>query len=403
MKVNLSRQDLYDLVWSKPMIHVAKQFDISGVMLAKICNERNIPRPPRGYWMRLQSSKKRGMCVQTPLPNMLDKESQINGFNRFLEDEVVRRNAQRPEDFDPSDLDQPIPDPPAEFAESLKAFRNRLDENFPVLIDESEIKMWHPTCQTVLEADLVIAKIRKRDQYAADPHYQSEKGKLTLHAMNCVLHWFEALGFTVRLTGKKNFCFHVAINKHWEEFRVFLIDHDPSLVARKRFKERKRTTFGFSWVNQSEDVTPGRRYYESEKLSPDLVKAVVLDRAVHLEREFRERVFRTYENRVESRRYAIRRKAELEQRAIEKKRKDLADLFANRENLMAKAVSNMNQADMIRCLINAVKEKAASSKTSISGLDRWTGWATHQANLIDPRHMSVDGIEAWIKKFRFSD
>jgi hypothetical protein len=152
--------------------------------------------------------------------------------------------------------------------------------------------------------------------------------------MNCVLHWFEALGFAVRLTGKKNFCFHVAINKHWEEFRVFLIDHDPSLVARKRFKERKRTTFGFSWVYQSEDVTPGRRYYESEKLSPDLVKAVVLDRAVHLEREFRERVFRTYENRVESRRYAIRRKAELEQRANEKKRKDLnMELETNPERI----------------------------------------------------------------------
>lgn len=35
MSVDLTRQELYDLVWSKPMMHAAKQFGISGDPLLK--------------------------------------------------------------------------------------------------------------------------------------------------------------------------------------------------------------------------------------------------------------------------------------------------------------------------------------------------------------------------------
>ena len=36
----LSREELYELVWTMPMMHAAKQFGISGVMLGKICRDR---------------------------------------------------------------------------------------------------------------------------------------------------------------------------------------------------------------------------------------------------------------------------------------------------------------------------------------------------------------------------
>jgi hypothetical protein len=51
--LTLTRQSLYDLVWSKPMTEVAKSFGISDVALAKRCRAVNIPVPPRGYWARV--------------------------------------------------------------------------------------------------------------------------------------------------------------------------------------------------------------------------------------------------------------------------------------------------------------------------------------------------------------
>jgi hypothetical protein len=54
----MKRADLYALVWTKPVTHVAKEFGISDVAVRKICVKHGIPTPPLGYWAKLQSGKK---------------------------------------------------------------------------------------------------------------------------------------------------------------------------------------------------------------------------------------------------------------------------------------------------------------------------------------------------------
>lgn len=56
--VTLSREELYELVWSKPMIHAAAEFGISGNGLAKVCKRLDVPYPPRGYWAKLNAGQK---------------------------------------------------------------------------------------------------------------------------------------------------------------------------------------------------------------------------------------------------------------------------------------------------------------------------------------------------------
>ncbi len=55
--VKLTRKQLYELVWSKPILQLAKEFNLSDVGLAKICKRYNIPRPERGYWAKLEHGK----------------------------------------------------------------------------------------------------------------------------------------------------------------------------------------------------------------------------------------------------------------------------------------------------------------------------------------------------------
>ena len=59
-----SRVELFDLVWSKPMTHLAKELGLSDVGLRKICVKFGIPLPPRGHWSRLQFGK------QDPRPEL---------------------------------------------------------------------------------------------------------------------------------------------------------------------------------------------------------------------------------------------------------------------------------------------------------------------------------------------
>jgi hypothetical protein len=63
--VVLTRDELYNQVWSAPMSRLATQYGITGTGLAKICARLNVPCPPRGYWNKKAAGKK---VVQYRLP-----------------------------------------------------------------------------------------------------------------------------------------------------------------------------------------------------------------------------------------------------------------------------------------------------------------------------------------------
>jgi len=63
----LSREDLYTLVWSEPMLKVAARFNVSSSYMARVCSRMNVPRPERGYWAKLAVGK---MQMQIPLPEV---------------------------------------------------------------------------------------------------------------------------------------------------------------------------------------------------------------------------------------------------------------------------------------------------------------------------------------------
>lgn len=54
----LTRQELFDLVWSIPVQEAAASFGISDRGLAKICLRHRVPSPSRGYWARVQAGQK---------------------------------------------------------------------------------------------------------------------------------------------------------------------------------------------------------------------------------------------------------------------------------------------------------------------------------------------------------
>src|SRR5258707_4933833 len=68
-RLTLSREDLYELAWSKPITELAKDFGISDVGLAKRCKRLGIPLPGRGYWARVDAG-------QTPYRPKLPKRAE---------------------------------------------------------------------------------------------------------------------------------------------------------------------------------------------------------------------------------------------------------------------------------------------------------------------------------------
>lgn len=54
----LSREELFALVWEKPTSEVAKELGLSDVAIGKLCTKLQVPKPPRGYWARIQAGKR---------------------------------------------------------------------------------------------------------------------------------------------------------------------------------------------------------------------------------------------------------------------------------------------------------------------------------------------------------
>jgi hypothetical protein len=57
-KVRFTREQLYDLIWSKPITTVASEFGMSSVAFAKHVERMGIPRPGRGYWQQIAAGQR---------------------------------------------------------------------------------------------------------------------------------------------------------------------------------------------------------------------------------------------------------------------------------------------------------------------------------------------------------
>ncbi|MBY0471521.1 hypothetical protein K2X30_10170 [bacterium] len=52
--INLTREELYEKVWTAPITEIAKTHSVRDHDIIKLCEKNNIPRPPSGYWSRLR-------------------------------------------------------------------------------------------------------------------------------------------------------------------------------------------------------------------------------------------------------------------------------------------------------------------------------------------------------------
>ena len=396
MSRNISREALYDLVWAKPMTHVAKDLGISDVMLGKLCKEQLVPKPPRGYWANLGSDKKRVIYVRPELSDLFQKK---NDFNQWVLDDYKLRESLRIDKFDPEELNDPVREAPPPFTESLSQFRERMSGVMPVLPTMEAFKVMHPLVRAINEADLHLEEDHKKDRLAPRPQFRTLQGRQQLRLLNVFVSCFHMLGFEPSVRGRKYLVFSARVFDQPKKFNFFLKHYNPSAAEMRRFKTAKRTTYCFAWTEDDEEVTRGKNYYEFEELSVESVKAVVLDLLVKREEGYRRSVFFEHSYNVRARKEAIEMKQRRAERLVELREQANVQLIEVRTKLLRQAIERMQYADQIRNLINAVKDNAIAQGDARE-LDHWAAWAFEQADAIDPRAQSLEDTDTWISQFK---
>lgn len=73
--MKLSRAQIHELVWSKPMTEIAREFGVRDQHIARACDGADIARPRAGYWQKVEQGK--------PIPRMALSN------DRFSADDII--------------------------------------------------------------------------------------------------------------------------------------------------------------------------------------------------------------------------------------------------------------------------------------------------------------------------
>lgn len=89
--MQLDRKQLYEQVWTEPILSIARSLSISDRGLAKICARHRIPTPGRGYWQKLRSGHR---VRRKALPQLPTEEAHLAVIH-------LRRRASLPQPGEP--------------------------------------------------------------------------------------------------------------------------------------------------------------------------------------------------------------------------------------------------------------------------------------------------------------
>jgi hypothetical protein len=93
-----SREELYNLVWSKPITHIIKDYAYTGDSFKRICYDHKIPLPMYGFWTNVRFKRK---VVKTPLPpgnenikiELIIRQNGLDDFkNTFSELDIMKQD-----------------------------------------------------------------------------------------------------------------------------------------------------------------------------------------------------------------------------------------------------------------------------------------------------------------------
>lgn len=379
MKMNISREGLYELVWATPVRVLAAQHEISDVGFAKICKQHNIPLPPRGYWAKIEAGKK---VYRQPLP------VRALGMPREISFGASKWNyyGSAPKNLIELELIQPEP-----FEEELADVRAKLIKKVNKCAVSRDLSIAHPVIRKLIEAD-----VPRRQKYLSStyksiydaPYFDSPFEQRRLRALNALFLCLEKNDARVTSSGKNPQDFSVRVGMT----NVSIMIDGPKAERSSWYGGGDITKAASSplvvKINKGAAVVGLQTIWEDK---PDeRVEAHLTDVAISVlvagESSCREREHSHYQWLVKykadlidqtKKAKAAAEKAERERKAAEEK--------ARVDRLLSEADA-LRQAQEIRAYVASVKSLNANAADPAPDeeVSSWARWALEQADRIDP-------------------
>lgn len=377
----VTREELYQMVWDKPMMRLAEEFGITGNGLAKVCDRLDVPYPPRGYWAKKEAGKP---VITLKLPPR-------------------REEIPIAADIHPTPP-KPAPSPAAEQAAATVADRIR-----DVAVPESNDNL-HPRVQAWIAGHAKRQKERelenrnrRRDIGWASPLIPdlTERDLYRFRTTSAIFYAVEKAGGTIEkssASGKVTFL----IDGHQVECSIV----EKMVQSLKQWEEQRKWTAFTEYCKSGLDSSgflrvsittylQGRRpeWVESQKikigqLMPTIVGAIMAAGPTLEEmKRVREEQQKRYREE-EARRYEARRLREIDEK---------------RWNKFREYAVNWDERERLLAFLAEVEARLASEgdvTVSEGTLRTWVAWAKAKAEALNPFGGGAVGMFETIAKVK---
>jgi len=392
--ITLTRKELYELIWSKPITKVAKDFDVSDVWIGKLCRDADIPRPPVGYWQKVAAGK---IPRKTPLPTAKLLARDII----YVKSTTHYGRSHRSDQSDEELVRAPEPSPPF-FEETIEEFRDRIARSIKPISIPKDLKEIHAVTARLLREDKKRLKENAGDiwpWWRRQPLYQSKEGRKVLIALNCLFVRWSELGARPRVSNGRDLTISIEFSGSHVPLTFQAI---PDGVKEVKSPSGGSPKYEFAWAYNSPqtDFRKSSSYRTYRDITGSLLRELIIDSVVIAEERVRGSAKWAYEFELRSKAEAAdrieqRRLAEIEQRRLEAEQ-----LSASRIEKVDETLKLFDKAEKIRSLIAAFDKAYADGEGVTQAYLRWRQWAEEYANSLDPRGWSASDIESWAQDFR---
>ena len=377
MTKSLSRQQLYELVWSEPVSKIAPRFQVSDVWLSKLCRKHDIPQPPRGYWAKLAAGKKVSKFPLLPrgigMPDVLTIGADAYyRHTRADEDELIASEI----------------GPPPSFEEPIEELTAKVAKMVGKITVPRDLSRAHTAIAALLAADEP-----RRQKYLASsyrspwdaPFFDSAFEKRRLRVMNALIVPLAKLGTKPLLKGKDPGDFTFTVGE--QHFTMSVDEPNYQRSGWRTDKDLGKPASTRLRIARSSYSSGIKRSWEDRDTSrvEDNLTEVVVSAIVAGEEAYRSRLISAHDWRIKRKAELIeqRRKEEEERQRKEKERRE-AEAKARIDALLA-AADGHRRANDIRTYVAQVRTALGSSEEmSKEMLDQWCSWALLQADNLDP-------------------
>ena len=375
----VSREALYEEVWSDPVTVVAPRYGLSDVGLVKICKKLRIPVPGRGYWAKVKAGHP---THKVPLPALAAGARLPSGPTPLSDQEAALR---------------------ATIQDALLQTR----QSQPAISVPSELVDPHALVRAA------VARLRRRDGWDHPAGVRSAPTEVldiqvtrnsldrALRLMDTLLKALEPSGFTARVDVEKGETLLVGGGTTLSISIVEQVTRTNHMPTRKEVQARDRYYDSFRSDGRGEypnipqfdwhptgrltltlGAWPSRKWNDTERSLIDarlrgIVAAIVgLAEVKRAKEEEEERRRRAYEEALA--RY------EAQVRARNDERRKLRALFRD--------ASRLQRANRLREFIATVEDRARQNGELTPEKQQWIEWASAKADWLDPLVRRSDPI-----------